>query len=175
MSSSNQLGLRVCRGTALPAGKAGFSSTAITMKLLLSTTVAQPPARVMAGFTRELFLALAPPFPRMTLRRFEGSRRGNHVEIELNALGKKLRWTSLITDDGVLPDGTHYFVDEGQVLPPPLRFWRHRHLMQPAPGGTIIVEDLEYRTRFRWLDALLQPAMWAMLAWRKPIYRRWFQ
>lgn len=146
------------------------------MKLLLHTTVAQSPARVMAGFTRELFLALAPPFPRMQLRRYDGSRRGDLVEIELNTLVKKMPWTSLITDDGVLPDGTHYFVDEGQVLPPPLRFWRHRHLLRPAAsGGTVIVEDLEYRTRFDWLDALLRPAMWAMLAWRKPIYRRWFQ
>ena len=146
------------------------------MKLLLHTTVSQPPARVMAGFTRELFMALAPPFPRMHLRRYDGSRRGDLIEIELNTLVKKLRWTSVITDDGVLPDGTHYFVDEGQILPPPLRFWRHRHLLQPAPGGgTIITEDLEYRTRFYWLDVLLRPAMWAMLVWRKPIYRRRFQ
>jgi ligand-binding SRPBCC domain-containing protein len=146
------------------------------LKLNLRTTVAQAPAQVMAGFTRELFVALAPPFPKMRLRRYDGSRRGNLVEIELDALVKKLAWTSLITDDGVLPDGTHYFVDEGQVLPPPLHYWRHRHLLQPGPaGGTVIVEDLEYRTRFGWLDALLRPAMWAMLAWRKPIYRRWFQ
>ena len=129
----------------------------------------------MAGFTRELFVALAPPFPRLRLLRFDGSRTGDQVEIELDTLVKRLRWTSLITDDGVRPDGTHFFVDEGQTLPPPLRYWQHRHLVQPAPnGGSIIVDDLEYRTASPLLDALLYPAMWAQFAWRKPIYRRWF-
>ena len=146
------------------------------MRVILRTAVAQGPAQVMAGFTRELFLALAPPFPRLKLVRYDGSRTGDVVEIELDALVKKLPWTSRITDDGVLPDGTHYFVDEGQRLPPPLRYWRHRHLIEPGPrGGSVIVDNLEYRTAFRALDALLYPAMWAQFTWRRPIYRRWFR
>ncbi|GAC1587669.1 MAG: hypothetical protein NVS3B25_03810 [Hymenobacter sp.] len=145
------------------------------MHLTLRTAVGQPPAAVMAGFTRALFLALAPPFPKLELRRFDGCRRGDRVEIGLNAFGKRLAWTSLITDDGVRPDGTHYFVDEGQRLPPPLRYWRHRHLVQPGPNNTsVIVDDLEYRTASALLDAVLYPIMWAQFAWRKPIYRRWF-
>jgi len=146
------------------------------MHLTLRTKVAQPPAQVMAGFTRELFLALAPPLPRVTLRRFDGSQRGDRVEIELHAGFRNFRWTSLITEHGQLPDGTRYFVDEGQELPPPLRFWRHRHLVQPGPaGGSIVVDAIEYRTASPLLDALLYPAMWAQFAWRKPIYRRWFR
>ena len=146
------------------------------MRVILRTAVPQSPAQVMAGFTRELFVALAPPFPKLLLRRFDGCRAGDVVEIELDTLVKKLPWTSLITDDGVLPDGTHFFVDEGQILPPPLRYWRHRHLIEPGPaGGSIIVDNLEYRTAFRALDALLYSAMWAQFAWRKPIYRRWFK
>ena len=145
------------------------------MRLILRTAVAQAPAAVLAGFTRDLFVALAPPFPRLTVHHFGGCRRGDRVEIELDTLLKKLPWTSLITDNGVLADGTHFFVDEGQTLPPPLRFWRHRHLIEPGPaGGSVIVDDLEYRTALPWLDALLYPAMWAQFAWRRPIYRRWF-
>ncbi|WP_201985918.1 SRPBCC family protein [Hymenobacter rubidus] len=145
------------------------------MHVILRTAVAQPPAQVMAGFSRELFLALAPPFPKLRLRRFDGCRTGDQVEIELDTVAKKLPWTSLITDDGVLLDGTHYFVDEGQVLPPPLRYWQHRHLIEPGPaGGSVIVDNLEYRTASRLLDALIYPAMWAQFAWRRPIYRRWF-
>lgn len=147
------------------------------MRLRLSTPVAPPPAQVMAGFTRELFLALAPPLPRFTLRRFDGCRRGDLVEIELHALpGRPLPWTSRITDDGVQPDGTHFFVDEGQRLPPPLRFWRHRHLVAPAPGGagSVIVDDVEYRTASPLLDWLLRPLVWAQFAYRRPVYRRWF-
>lgn len=146
------------------------------MHVTLRTAVSQPPAVVMAGFTRELFVALAPPFPRLRLLRFDGCHSGDRVEIELDTLVKRLSWTSLIVDDGTQPDGTHFFVDEGQVLPPPLRFWRHRHLIQPGPnGGSVIVDALEYRTASRLLDALIYPAMWAQFAWRRPIYRRWFR
>jgi ligand-binding SRPBCC domain-containing protein len=146
------------------------------MRVILRTAVPQSPAQVMAGFTRELFLALAPPFPKLKLRRFDGCHTGDKVEIELDTLVKKLPWTSLIVDDGVLPDGTHFFVDEGQILPPPLRYWQHRHLLEPGPnGGCIIVDNLEYRTASRLLDALIYPAMWAQFAWRQPIYRRWFK
>ncbi|WP_045689215.1 SRPBCC family protein [Hymenobacter sp. AT01-02] len=145
------------------------------MHLILRTHVAATPAQVWQGFTRELFLDLAPPFPPFRLRRFDGCHRGDEVHIELGAGPLCYPWTSLITDHGTQPDGTYFFVDEGQKLPPPLRFWRHRHLMQPAAGGgTYIVEDLEYRTGLRALDVLLYPAMWAQFAWRRPIYRRWF-
>ena len=146
------------------------------MHVTLRTAVAQPPARVMAGFTRALFVALAPPFPRLRVLRFDGCNTGDQVEIELDTLVTRLRWTSLIVDNGQLPDGTHFFVDEGRILPPPLRFWRHRHLIEPGPhGGSVIVDALEYRTASPLLDALLYPAMWAQFAWRKPIYRRWFK
>ena len=146
------------------------------MRVVLRTPVPQTPGQVMAGFTRALFVALAPPFPKLRVLRFDGCRTGDKVEIELDTLIKRLPWTSLITDDGVGPDGTHFFVDEGQTLPPPLRYWRHQHRIEPGPaGGSVIVDDLEYRTASRWLDALLYPAMWAQFAWRQPIYRRWFK
>ncbi|WP_426058222.1 SRPBCC family protein [Hymenobacter sp. B1770] len=145
------------------------------MHVTLRTAVAQPPAKVMAGFTRALFVALAPPFPKLRVLRFDGCATGDQVEIELNTLVKRLKWTSLIVDHGQLPDGTHFFIDEGQVMPPPLRYWRHRHLIEPGPhGGSVIVDALEYRTASPLLDAVLYPAMWAQFAWRKPIYRRWF-
>lgn len=146
------------------------------MRLLLRTRVASPPTHILAGFDRTLFLALAPPFPKMRLHRFDGSKPGNQVEIELVAGPKRWRWTSLITEAGQLPDGSQYFVDEGQLLPQPLRFWRHRHLITPDPRGrgSIIVEDIEYSTNVKVLDALLYPLMWAQFAYRRPVYRRFF-
>ncbi|TGE14479.1 SRPBCC family protein [Hymenobacter elongatus] len=145
------------------------------MHITLRTSVAQPPAQVLAGFTRELFLALAPPFPKLNLLRFDGCLRGDQVEIELVSGPLRQRWTSLITDHGQLPDGTLYFVDEAQTAPAPLRYWRHRHLMEPGPnGGSTIVDAIEFRTASKVLDALLYPAMWAQFAWRRPIYRRVF-
>ena len=145
------------------------------MHINVRTPVYQSPAKVIAGFTQALFVALAPPFPRLRVRRFDGCRTGDEVHIELDTLVKCLPWTSLIVANGELPGGTHFFIDEGQVLPTPLRYWRHRHLIEPgANGGSVIVDALEYRTASRLLDALLYPAMWAQFAWRQPIYRRWF-
>ena len=146
------------------------------MHLLLRFSVAQPPAVVLAGFTRQLFEALAPPFPKMHLLRYDGSSTGDTVAIELQVGPKRWRWTSRITANGVLPDGTHYFVDEGQELPAPLRQWRHRHLIAPAPGGggSVITEDITFSTGRRWLDWLIYPAMWAQFRLRGPVYRRIF-
>ena len=145
------------------------------MNVYLRTLVEAAPAEVWAGFTRELFVALAPPFPPFKLLRFDGCRRGDEVHLELGAGPLRQLWTSLITDNGITANGTYYFVDGGEQLPAPLRYWQHRHLMQPAPGGgTYIVEDLEYRTGSQLLDRLLWPAVWAQFAWRRPIYRRWF-
>ena len=146
------------------------------MHLLLRFPVGAPPARVLAGFTRELFVALAPPFPKLNLLRYDGNATGDTVAIELQIGPKRWRWTSLITANGALPDGTHYFVDEGQQLPAPLRQWRHRHLIEPAPGGgSVIIEDITFGTGRRWLDVLLWPAMWAQFSLRGPVYRRWFK
>lgn len=145
------------------------------MRVILRTAVVQLPADVLTGFTRALFVALAPPFPKLRVLRFDGCRTGDEVHIELDTLVKRLPWTSLIVADGEEPDGTCFFVDEGRVLPPPLRYWQHRHRIQPGPkGGSVIVDDLEYRTASRLLDVLIYPAMWAQFAWRRPIYRRWF-
>ena len=146
------------------------------MHLVLRFPVAQPPAQVMAGFTRELFVALAPPFPKFHLIRYDGNTTGDTVIIELQAGPKRWRWTSLITDNGTLPDGTLYFVDEGQILPAPLRQWRHCHLIEPAPGGrgSVVVEDITFSTGRRWLDWLIYPAMWAQFKLRGPVYRRVF-
>ncbi|RZK96512.1 MAG: hypothetical protein EOO62_29315 [Hymenobacter sp.] len=146
------------------------------MHLILRFPVAQPPVRVLAGFTRQLFEALAPPFPKLHVLRFDGCQTGDVVNIELQAGPKRWRWDSLITAAGVLPDGTHYFVDEGQRVPAPLRQWRHRHLITPSlTGGSVIVEDITYSTGRGWLDVLIYPAMWAQFRLRGPVYRRWFK
>ncbi|MBC6991835.1 SRPBCC family protein [Hymenobacter sp. BT491] len=146
------------------------------MHLQLRTPVYQQPLQVFMGFTRDLFLRLAPPFPTMRLLRFDGCTPGDRVEIELLVGPARFRWTSLITEAGQLPDGSMYFIDEGQELPRPLRYWRHRHLIEhnPVRSGSIIVDDITYRTSSRLLDLLIYPLMWAQFAYRKPIYRRTF-
>lgn len=146
------------------------------MRLLLSTRVtASDPARVLAAFDEQLFRALAPPFPRLRVVRFDGSRPGDLVAVELDWLLVRQTWTSLITEAAASPDEA-YFVDEGQQLPWPFRAWRHRHIARALPtGGVEIRDDIVYSTGFRLFDAILYPVMWLQFAYRKPIYRRVFQ
>lgn len=139
------------------------------MHLVLHTTVAQAPAKVFVAFDAQLFGQLAPPFPKLRVLRFDGSLPGHLVELELDFLLYRQRWTSIITESG-----TDFFVDEGQLLPAPLRQWRHAHRVLPTGTGSTIVDDVTYSSGYLLLDTLLYPALWLLFAYRRPIYRRIF-
>ena len=145
------------------------------MRLILSTSLATPdPRAVLARFDEALFRALAPPFPRLRVERFDGCRPGDIVAVSLGwGLGRQA-WISRITEAGAT-DTAAWFTDEGQTLPWPFRQWRHHHRVEadPRTGGTRIIDDLTYHTPFTALDYLARPALWALLAYRKPIYRRY--
>ncbi|CAN5894354.1 hypothetical protein BH24BAC1_BH24BAC1_28070 [soil metagenome] len=129
---------------------------------------------ILEAFDESLFRQLAPPFPRLRLLRFDGSRPGDMVEIELLTGLKRFRWTSRITDRQVT-ETEAWFTDQGQELPPPLQYWRHRHLVTNRGNGQATIHDIiDYRTGFRLLDGLLYPLLWAQFAYRKPVYWRVF-
>lgn len=144
-----------------------------TMKLRLETQVQQSAREVWQGFDQSLFLALAPPFPRLKLIRFDGSNEGDRVEIRVNFLLFAQTWESLITGQGE-DDECIWFVDEGKQLPFFLKSWKHRHEMRKQENGCTIVDAIEYRSPSRLLDIVLFPAMWLQFAYRKPVYRRSF-
>ena len=142
------------------------------MRLLLSTTLpASDPVAVLARFDEELFRALAPPFPRLRVDRFDGCRVGDIVAVTMDWGLSRQPWVSRITDAGHTATDA-WFTDEGETLPWPFRQWRHRHLVSADPAGTRVTDDLTYHTGSVALDWLVRPALWALLAYRKPIYRR---
>ncbi len=143
------------------------------MKLVLTTNVSSVPQKVWQGFDQTLFEKLAPPFPLIKLLRFDGSEKGDLVEVELNFIVFRQLWQSLIVDYGQSKDEI-WFIDEGRRLPFFLRYWRHRHRLIRIASGTQIVDDIEYRTPSVVLDYLMYPLMWLQFAYRKPIYRRVF-
>lgn len=145
------------------------------MHLRLQTSVQQPLPTVWAGFNRSLFEQLSPPFPPVTVVRFDGCRRGDIVHLRLNFFLFRQDWMSRITDQQTT-NGEIYFIDEGEQLPFFLRYWRHRHqLLTNAEGGTTIVDDITFRTPFRLMDYLMYPLLWLQFAYRNPIYRRIFR
>jgi ligand-binding SRPBCC domain-containing protein len=145
------------------------------MKLTLRTHVRQPMAQIWAGFDRALFDKLSPPFPPVEVVRFDGCLTGDVVILRLNFLFFKQDWTSLIRDQQTLSNEI-FFIDEGTQLPFFLTYWHHRHrlIANPETGGTIVADEITFRTPSRLTDLLFWPLLWVQFAYRKPIYRRIF-
>ena len=144
------------------------------MHLELTTHVQQDYQTVMNGFNQDLFQKLNPPFPPVKLLRFDGSKKGDMVALELNFLLFRQRWTTQIVEDGVTEQEA-YFIDEGMKLPFFLSYWRHRHRVLKDGPHASIVDDIHFKTPLRLLDYLLYPIMWLQFAYRRPIYRKVFR
>ncbi len=143
------------------------------MKLKISTPVNASVQKVKEGFNIDLFKALAPPFPRLNVKRFDGSKKDDLVELELDFFTHKQTWVSLITYDHT-DDKIFEFIDIGKELPFPFKKWRHHHIVQKNSYGSDIIDDIEYSSGSRILDILLYPLMYLQFAYRKPVYRKLF-
>lgn len=144
------------------------------MHLLLETPVNQALSAVWAGFNRSLFNRLSPPFPPVDVVRFDGCQTGDVVHLRLNFLLFRQDWISVIVDQKSSADEI-YFVDQGTQLPFFLTAWHHRHrLLRNPAGGTIVVDDITFKTPFLLTDYLMYPLMWLQFAYRKPIYKKVF-
>ncbi len=142
------------------------------MKLKIETDVRQDYRTVFAGFSRELFLALNPPFPPVELQKF-GMAKGDEVHILLKFGLFSQQWVSLITETGE-SETEIYFVDEGVSLPFFLKKWRHRHRILRRENGARIIDDITFEGRFPLLTYLLFPVLYAQFRYRSPVYRRFF-
>ena len=144
------------------------------MKIYFETVVHQNFEKVVAGFDENLFVALKPPGVGLNLLRYDGSKTGDRVELEINLLGKKHHWVSLISDHGAR-ENEMWFVDVGEKLPPPLKSWRHRHsVIRLSEFKSKIIDDIEYKSGNKLTDVALFPALYAQFAYRIPVYKRYF-
>jgi len=143
------------------------------MQIHLKTDVAQNYLQVFNAFNEQLFRRLVPRYPEFKLIRFDGSEPEDVVEVELRTGIKSFRWTSLITDRVITEKGA-YFIDEGQILPPPLKVWHHKHLVTANSLGATIHDIINYSTGNKALDLLLYPLMYVQFSRRKPVYQQIF-
>ncbi|MEQ8706042.1 MAG: cyclase [Phaeodactylibacter sp.] len=143
------------------------------MNLKLKTTVKGNYKAIMDRFDRDLFEALAPRQGKMEIVAFTGSKKGDRVHIRfLSPI--KADWISLITADGV-DESQAYFVDEGETLPFPLRYWHHRHVVEKITEDTsCIIDDISFRGPNALVTLLLYPAIFLGFYPRKRIYRSYF-
>ena len=138
------------------------------MKIKITTPINRNYRDVFTSFDVKLFEALKPPVVKLVVERFDGCKKGD--EVHLKVAGQ--RWISHITDY-VENDDEIYFVDRGVVIPPPLSSWLHFHRIERTGANSCnVIDDIEYSTGNILLDKLLYPAIYAMFAMRKPIYKR---
>ena len=143
------------------------------MNIKISTKVNQSLLKVWEGFNLELFSKLAPPFPPVKVKEFGGCLKGDKVHLELNFLLFKQDWISDIVDQK-RTESEIYFIDEGTKLPFFLSYWKHKHRLVKDDEGTLIIDDIIFKTPTILTDYLFYPLMYLQFLYRKPIYKRVF-
>ncbi|GAA4835257.1 hypothetical protein GCM10023331_20610 [Algivirga pacifica] len=143
------------------------------MHFEVATQVKQPYEQVWKGFNQTLFNQLAPPFPKLEVKQFEGCETGDRVALSLDFLLFRQNWISVVTEQQHL-HGEIYFVDKGDKLPLGLTEWKHKHRLIRHGEHTVIVDDVTYTTGSSIMDLLLFPAMYGQFLYRKPIYKKVF-
>lgn len=141
------------------------------LRLQLHTRIHLSAEEALSRFDRSLFLALSPPFPPVKLIRFDGCKRGDKVELEINFILFKQRWISDITEDYNRSDELG-FVDEGTKLPFFLSYWRHRHRILKRGSACVVLDDITYSGGGVVLSLLLYPLLYLQFLYRVPVYKR---
>ncbi len=144
------------------------------VRIQIATKVGASRDAVKAGFTKELFLSLNPPFPPVKLLEFGGCKTGDKVSLELNFIFFKQHWVSDIIEDNEDASGW-YFVDKGIKLPFFLKRWQHRHVVKDSPDGSLIIDDIHFSTGTILSDLFMYPLLFGQFLYRKPIYKKLFK
>ena len=143
------------------------------MKLSVRTRVNLPMQGVREGFTRDLFKRVNPPFPPVSIVRYDGMEKGDLIHLELNFLLFKQSWVSRISANQT-SDEEFFFIDEGLVLPFFLKHWHHKHRIVKDGKSSMIIDEVNFRAPFFFADWLMWPFFYLLFLYRKPIYRRYF-
>lgn len=141
------------------------------MKIFISTVVENKLSNIAEKFNKDLFQKLSPPLMELTVLRFDGCKKDDEVHLEMKLFGPiKNKWISKITANE-LNQEDFYFIDEGTLIPPPLKKWKHVHRVKRLNDTKcLVIDDIEYSTGNKVLDMIIYPALYAMFAYRKPIY-----
>lgn len=145
------------------------------MKLIFETPIALPFEKIRDRFDQDLFLYLSPPLIPSRLKRFDGCKKGDEVHIELGPSPLSQQWVSLITSDETNERGWS-FIDEGKVLPWPLKYWKHHHRVDKiSETESMIVDDIQYECAPAFLTPVMKPFLWSVFAIRPARYKNFFK
>jgi ligand-binding SRPBCC domain-containing protein len=145
------------------------------MKLLFETPIKLPFETVRDKFNRDLFIYLSPPGIPFDLKKFDGCKKGDEVHIDLGFGFLKQKWVSEITFEETNEKGWS-FIDEGRILPWPLKSWRHHHRVDKiSDTECVIADDIEYECITNSLTILMKPFLWSVFSIRPKRYKHFFK
>lgn len=130
--------------------------------------------KLIAGFNVQLFRALSPAFPAVRILRFDGVKKDDLVELELNFFIFRWRWVSRIISSGYRENG-FVFIDYGIELPPFLSFWEHHHILESGTDGSLIRDEITFSPGRGWPFWLVRLMIRIQMQPRAGIYKRWFE
>jgi len=144
------------------------------MKLYFETEVLGKLSDIKKGFNQDLFLKLKPPFMALQLDRFDGCEVGNEVHLRLGLGWPAQKWVSLITEAHE-KDKEWLFVDEGKLLPFPLKKWRHEHrVIQKTDSTCVISDSIQFQGTNSLLERLIWAPLWLSFSYRPKVYLQIF-
>ena len=144
------------------------------MKIIFECRLSCPAEKVVERFGEDLFRALSPPFPRLKILQFDGIKTGDHVVLQLDFMLFTGHWSSLITSSHK-SDHALVFVDVGEVMPPFLSRWEHRHVIEKVRNGSIIRDEIEFSPGKGWPAWLVWLMIWIQMKPRNRIYTSFFR
>ncbi len=143
------------------------------MKLIFETKVSAPFNRVRTLIGKELFQALISPWQSIEIVRFDGTRVGDEVHLNIN-MGLIFPWISKIVDSSVRDDEWS-FIDVGVKTFPLIKSWHHIHLFRAIDTTTTLIRD---EINFECQNPFLEYPMYVMLfpqfAFRRYGYKKFF-
>ena len=144
------------------------------MNLKLKASVKGNYKNVMAAFDRHLFEALKPPFGKMEIVAFTGSKKGDKVHLKFHS-PIKAEWISEITEDEVTNEMAS-FVDVGIKLPWPLATWKHQHIVEKIDTeNSMIIDYITFTASNKVLTLIMFPAIFLGFYPRKKVYKDYFK
>ncbi len=128
--------------------------------------------KVYSKFDEQLFHALKPPLIPLKVLRFDGQTPGSEIHLEIGP--RRLKWVSLITKEEELQSQI-YFIDEGKILPFPLKEWKHTHrICQLTENQSTIVDDIYFTCGNKLTNTIIYPFLYTQFFIRQPIYKKYF-
>jgi ligand-binding SRPBCC domain-containing protein len=155
------------------AEKSFIGSTQM-IRITLKTAVKCSFEKVRDGFDQKLLETLNPPGISVKIEQFDGIFVGAGMKMRVESLLSSTLWTGAITRV-CSKKRLWCFTDEGHSLPTGLKNWRHIHAVVKKNNQTLIYDRVYFSGKNCFFTTFWVPAIWIMLAIRKPRYRNYFE